>query len=179
MNNEAQPHHLRVASQILAYVEIIVKYMFRDPAKGSGSPIQPRPRWNPHPPGTICINVDTALFSAERCMGWGAVLRDHSGTFMLAAQERLACFPPPELAEALAVCRALTVSREHGVHRVLLISDCLSLVQRILSQVTDRSALGAVIGDIKNIARDFESCSFSFSSRKNNVVAHTLARNRL
>jgi uncharacterized membrane protein len=40
----------------------------------------------------------------------------------------------------------------------------------------DRSALGAVIGDIKTLATDFKSCFFSFSSRKSNVVAHTLAR---
>jgi hypothetical protein len=33
-----------------------------------------------------------------------------------------------------------------------------------------------VIGDIKTLAMDFEFCSFSFSSRKTNVVAHTLAR---
>jgi hypothetical protein len=107
----------------------------------------------------------------------GCLLRDHNGTFILSARERLACFPAPELAEALAVRRALTVSKDHGVHKVLLISDCMSLIHRILSRVTDRFALGAVIVDIKTLATDFESSSFSFSSRKMNVVAHTLARN--
>jgi hypothetical protein len=53
----------------------------------------------------------------------------------------------------------------------------MSLIHRILSRVTDRFALGAVIVDIKTLATDFESSSFSFSSRKMNVVAHTLARN--
>jgi hypothetical protein len=42
--------------------------------------------------------------------------------------------------------------------------------------VKDRSALGIVIGDIKTLAINYESCSFSFSSRKTNMVAHTLAR---
>jgi hypothetical protein len=49
------------------------------------------------------------------------------------------------------------------------------MIQRIRSQVKGRSSLDTVIGDIKTLATDFESCSFKFSSRKTNVVAHTLA----
>jgi hypothetical protein len=33
-----------------------------------------------------------------------------------------------------------------------------------------------LVADIKLLAQDFESCSFIFSSRKTNVVAHKLAR---
>jgi hypothetical protein len=68
------------------------------------------------------------------------------------------------------------VAKDHGIQKALPVLDCLSLIQRINSQVKDRSALGIVIGDIKTLAMDFEFCSFSFSSRKTNVVAHTLAR---
>jgi hypothetical protein len=72
--------------------------------------------------------------------------------------------------------RALTVARDQNMPKVALVSDCLSLIQRITSQVRDRLSLGTVIDDIKILATDFESCSFSFSSRKTNVVAHKLAR---
>jgi hypothetical protein len=61
-------------------------------------------------------------------MGWGAFLRDHNGTFVVCARERLNCFPALELAEALAVRRALAVTKDHGVHKVLLVTDCLSLI---------------------------------------------------
>jgi hypothetical protein len=33
-----------------------------------------------------------------------------------------------------------------------------------------------VIADINSMASDFKSCSFKFSGRKSNVVAHKLAR---
>ena len=133
-------------------------------------------RWSPPPAGVICVNVDAALFPAEQRMGWGAVLRDHNGGFIMCAREGLPGFPAPELAEAIAVRRALMLTKEHGVARVALISDCKSLINRISSSMKDRSIVGTVIADIKSLAKDFESCSFRFSSPKTNVVAHKLAR---
>jgi hypothetical protein len=62
-----------------------------------------RPRWKPPPPGTICLNVNATLFPTARRMGWGAVLRDHDGRFVLCSRECLETFPTPELAEAFAV----------------------------------------------------------------------------
>ena len=106
----------------------------------------------------------------------GAVLRDHDGSFILCAREGLEGFPSPELAEALAARRALMLALDHGVPKVELISDCLSLIQRLQSQFQDRSELGAVISDVKTLSTDFESCCFRFSSRTLNVVAHKLAR---
>jgi ribonuclease HI len=134
------------------------------------------PRWTPPPPSVLGLNVDAALFPAERRMGVGAVLWDHDGSFVLSISEGLGVFPALEMAEAIAVRRALTVARDQNMPKVALVLDCLSLIQRITSQVRDRSSLGTVIDDIKILATDFESCSFSFSSRKTNVVAHKLAR---
>jgi ribonuclease HI len=107
-------------------------------------------------------------------MGWGAVLRDHNGRFILCVREGLSGLV--ELAEAIAARCALMVTKDHGVARVELVSDCKSLIQRINSSTKDRSVVGTVIADIKLLAQDFESCSFTFSSRKTNVVAHKLAR---
>uniref|UniRef100_A0ACD5ZYS9 Uncharacterized protein n=1 Tax=Avena sativa TaxID=4498 RepID=A0ACD5ZYS9_AVESA len=98
------------------------------------------------------------------------------GSFLLSCSEGLAAFPTPEMAEAIAVRRALTISRERSFQRIVLVSDCLALIQRISSPVRDRSILGTVVGDIKALKMDFQSCLFRFSSRKTNVVAHKLAR---
>jgi hypothetical protein len=68
------------------------------------------------------------------------------------------------------------VVKEHPFSKVVLVSDCLSLIQRISSPRLDRSSLGSIISDIKFLAADFKSCSFKFSSRSSNVVAHKLAR---
>jgi hypothetical protein len=52
---------------------------------------------------------------------------------VLCARERLDIFPRLELAEALAARRALMVAKEHGVAMVALVSDCLSMIERLTS----------------------------------------------
>jgi ribonuclease HI len=175
-NGATQLHPVSVASKVLAYVDMIQKFMVKPKGSGRSESAAVAPRWTPPPRDWVCVNVDAALFQAEQRMGWGAVLRDHDGNFLLSCSEGLAGFPPPEMAEAIAVRRALTVSKERGFTKIVLVSDCLSLIQRISSTARDRSFLGTVIGDIKALKTDFQSCLFRFSSRKTNVVAHKLAR---
>jgi ribonuclease HI len=175
-NNSDQTRIAVVVSKILAYVQMILTHLVPPPAapkvRGGAVP----PRWSPPPEGFTCINVDAALFPQENRMGCGIVLRNHDGDFILSVSEGLAGLPSPEMAEALAARQALVISRDHGVTKAVLVSDCLSLVQRISSKGLDRSPLGSVIADIKTLATDFESCSFKFASRDVNVVAHKLAR---
>jgi ribonuclease HI len=174
-NNEVVLHPSRVASKVLAYVEMIVSYLFKE-TKLRDAQVLAMPHWRPPPTGVICVNVDAALFPTEQRMGWGAILRDHNGRFILCVREGLPGLPIPELAEAIAALCALMVTKDHGVARVELVSDCKSLIQRINSSTKDRSVVRTVVADIKLLARDFESCSFIFSSCKTNVVAHKLAR---
>uniref|UniRef100_A0ACD5XQW0 Uncharacterized protein n=1 Tax=Avena sativa TaxID=4498 RepID=A0ACD5XQW0_AVESA len=116
--------------------------------------------------------------SSQQSIIWvgGAVLRDHAGKFLFSCNEGLEGLPVPELAEAIAARSALTITRDKGFQKISLVSDCLSLVQRISSPVQDRSTTGMVIGDIKNLMTDFDSCSVKFSSRYLIVIAHNLAR---
>jgi hypothetical protein len=121
---------------------MILDHMFKAPKIGNGSQTSPVPWWNPPPRGIVCINVDATLFPDEATHGLGAILHDHNSQLILCARERLNYFPAPELAEALAVCHAQPVAKDRGVHKAVLILDCLSLIKRIHSQVTDRSCLG-------------------------------------
>jgi hypothetical protein len=59
--------------------------------------------------------------------------------------------------------------------KIILMSDCLSLIQRILSSEKDRSDVGTVVGDIKNLAAEFSTVSFKHIGWKLNVAAHLLA----
>jgi hypothetical protein len=59
------------------------------------------------------------------------------------------------MAEALALQRAVIVAGERGYDKVIFASDCLSLIQRILSPEPDRSLVGAVVADIKLKRRCF------------------------
>jgi ribonuclease HI len=75
-----------------------------------------------------------------------------------------------------AIRRALSFTREEGFDKIMLASDCLSVVQRINNTAQDRSLLGVVIQDIKMEATLFTSCSFLHVPRKLNESAHVLAR---
>ena len=134
------------------------------------------PRWSPPPEGTVCINVDAALFSSSRQMGTGVVIRNHNGVCLLACSELQQEVTTPELAEALAFRRAVSLACEEGYDKVLAVSDCLSLVQRLKCSDLDRSLVGVVVQDIKQICTSFSDFSFRHVNRQCNNSAHVLAR---
>jgi hypothetical protein len=82
----------------------------------------------------------------------------------------------PELAEALALRRAVSLAGDEGFDKLMVVSDCLSLIQRINSSELDRSPIGVVVQDIKLLATKFIAVSFSHIFRESNFAAHTLAR---
>ena len=166
----------RVAVKITAYVDLVMQNCFKFQSKPTKQANLQARSWTPPPEGMLSMCVDAALFPLLRRMGWGAVLRDHDGKVILSCSESLDGCPSPELAESLAVRRALAVLRDRGFRKCTLESDCLSLIQRIVSSAQDRSQVGMIVRDIKTLAAGFESLSFKHISRVFNVTAHQLAR---
>jgi ribonuclease HI len=109
-------------------------------------------------------------------MGVGVVIRDHIGNCLVACNQLLDEVTPPEIAEALAVRCALTLARDEGLNKVILASDCISVVQRINSSARDRSLIGVVVEDIKAMAATMSSVTVHHISRLLNNSAHVLAR---
>jgi hypothetical protein len=136
----------------------------------------PKAKWAPPPEGTVLVNVDAAIFATSRRMGAGIVARDHDGLFLAACGERYDEVVVPEIAEAIAVRRAISFAREEGFSKIIIASDCLSVIQRIRSGEFDRSVCGPVIEDLKFMSRNFVSCEFHHVYRVINVAAHLLAR---
>jgi ribonuclease HI len=122
------------------------------------------------------VNVDAAIFKDENRFGWGAVVRDHLGSVKLTCNEGTGGMVSPELAEALAIRSVLRITRDNGFLCSVLASDCLSVIQKIQTKTMDRSQVGSVIGDIKHLATEFDSCVFQHVGRRVNGVAHKLAR---
>jgi hypothetical protein len=65
---------------------------------------------------------------------------------------------------------------DEGFSKVIFGSDCLTVIQRIRSPVSDRSFCGPVIEEVKLMAKSFVSCEFRHVYRVLNVAAHNLAR---
>ncbi|XP_051212022.1 uncharacterized protein [Lolium perenne] len=163
----------RLACNIMVYVDSIVKFCHKSsPSKRCVSPS--KPSWSPPPIGTVCVNVDAAVFKAENLDGWGAVIRDHHGAVKLAGHGSVQGGASPEAAEAFAVRQALEIARERGFEKIILASDCQALILKIQATKLD----GSMVGDIKWLASGFLSCSFMYVSRLCNVAAHKLARSK-
>jgi ribonuclease HI len=161
--------------QIKSYINLIWQHLILPPTshKREATPVR---SWSPLPVGTAVLNVDAALFAASNRMGVGIVIRDHNGIFLSACCQVLNEVTMPELAEALAIRSAVTLARDEGFDKIKLVSDCLSVVQRIGTASRDRSIVGVVVEDIKSLAKSFLSVQFSHVSRSCNNSAHSLAR---
>jgi ribonuclease HI len=161
--------------QINSYIEMILQHLFKPPTVRIREPSSV-PVWVPQQEGMVVINVDAALFKDTARMGVGVVIRDHRGEFLSACSQVLDEVTSPEIAEALAIRCAITLARDDGFDRIILLSDCLSVVQRIDSPLRDRSLVGVVVEDIKTLASSMSSVTFRHVNRLCNNSAHSLAR---
>lgn len=106
------------------------------------------------------------------------MIRDHHGVVKLAGHGTTRGGASPEAAEAVAVRHGLEIARAKGFQKIILASDCQSIILKIQATVVDRSMVGTVVGDIRKLASGFLSCSFMYVSRLCNVAAHKLARSK-
>jgi ribonuclease HI len=164
---------------------MIIQHCFKPKPGTRRETSEPR-KWSPPPPGEVLVNSDAALFDHCRSMSMGAVIRDSDGKCLVAASIPLEGFTSPEIAEALALRAAVSLTRDRGFDKAIFATDCLSLVQRLCSStpdrsqvgsvVQDRSQVGSVVQDIRVMAADFSVVSFRHVNRSLNEAAHILAR---
>jgi hypothetical protein len=134
-NGRGHLHPIRVASKIKAYVDNIVEFYYKQPTVKRCVSMASS-KWTPPLAGSLCVNVDAMVFSADHRMGMRMVVRDHSGTLKFSCSEGIAGITIAELVEAIAIRRALEVSRDNSFQAIILASHCLSMIQRI--QVRER-----------------------------------------
>lgn len=178
-NDEQMKHPHSLAKQIKAYIDMIQLHLFKQTTNQKRETTPSTPVWSPPSEGTAVVNVDAALFFASSRMGVGVVIRYHNGDFLAAysqVHEVHDQIMTPEIAEAHAVRCAVALARGEGLDKVILVSDCLSVIQRINAPGRDRSLIGVVIEDIKTLSRMFSSVTFRHVSRLCNNSAHILAR---
>jgi hypothetical protein len=168
------PHS--AAAQALAYAGMIELHLFKSEASTQCDTSSPAPRWSPSPEGSGLVNNDAAIFSSSRQMGVGAVIRNHLGECVAACNELIKEVTTPEIAKALAVCRAISLAGDEGFDKIQVASDCLSVIQRINSMTIDQSPVCVIIQDIKFLAGSFEMISFYHVWHQCNESVYILAR---
>jgi ribonuclease HI len=175
-NSDVKQHPSRTGGKSLAYVDLIKQHLYKNRPQPRCESIPSATIWSPPPLGTVLVNSDAAIFEAAGGMSAGVIMRDHQGTCLLACRQYFEGLLSPEHAEALALRHAVQLARDEGRDKVIFASDCLSLVQRLNSSGIDRSSVGLVVSDIKQMATDFYEVSFRHVKRVLNEAAHLLAK---
>jgi ribonuclease HI len=173
-----KPDPCRTGGKILAYVDLIKQNLFKTVSEHRCVSTSAT-TWTPPPLGTVLVSSDAAIFQEAGCRGVGAIMRDHQGAFLAACRQHIEGLSSPELAEAVALRRAVQLARAERVDNVIFETDCLSLVQRLNSSTMDRSIVGMVVAEIKGVGRGFTSISFRHVKRVFNQPAHLLAKSSL
>lgn len=130
--------------------------------------------WRPPPTGYMKLNVD-ASYNKEAKIGYAGILgRNEDGLVVLGLTKK---FPvsSPLLAEALAMREAVQVAANFGLPKIILESDCLSLIQVCMEQ-SQIGEINAVVTDIIQLKRGFQQCGITWVYRSGNKSTHTLAK---
>ncbi|XP_074318863.1 uncharacterized protein LOC141655696 [Silene latifolia] len=130
--------------------------------------------WRRPSSGWVKLNVDAGVKDGVG-VGVGVVCRDSSGKVLWGMTHNRREVWEAHVAEAVAVLEGLEQAREAGHDRVVVESDCSQVIEALKQRKTGQSLFSLVLDDILRLCSSFSSVVWSFISRKNNVVAHTLA----
>ena len=130
--------------------------------------------WKKSQAGVFKINIDGATADDGRWSSIRVVIRDSKGEVTVALCRVLpSCFSMDEI-EALAIKAGILLARELDLHQVIVESNSLSVVQRILAKDFS-GGLGHIVHGILGFLEDFSSWQVRHLKRDFNRVAHGLA----
>ncbi|XP_074267105.1 uncharacterized protein LOC141590407 [Silene latifolia] len=124
--------------------------------------------------GYVKLNVDAGVKEGEG-VGVGAVCRDAQGGVLWGVSRAWKEVWEPHIAEAVAVLEVLEEAARMGHTHVIVESDCIQVINALEKNKTGRSIFYLVLDDILSLSVSFQSIIWSYTSRANNYVAHTLA----
>ena len=116
--------------------------------------------WFRPPDGFYKVNFDVALFENLGYAGIGVAVRDSDGVIIVALSQRIPLPLSVEMAEAMAVRRAVLFVQEMCLSKVLVEGDCLRVVSALNSSVCCKTLYGNVIEESRRQASQFQACMF-------------------
>eukprot|EP00257_Ricinus_communis_P027818 XP_025015232.1 uncharacterized protein LOC112536661 [Ricinus communis] len=130
----------------------------------------------PPQPGFVKCNVDGAVFTASGRSGFGMVIRDSAGSFVMGADGSSPGLFNVKLAEAIGLREAVQWVLSLGRSNVIFEYDAKVVVDAVLSGAADLFEFGAVIADCRLLLQHGCNYSVQFIRKQANLVAHSLAR---
>ncbi|GKU89755.1 hypothetical protein SLEP1_g3851 [Rubroshorea leprosula] len=177
--NDRSPNPQLIIEQSLGFLDEYRRVMA---LQGRGPSVSHRmeTRWTPPVGDHVKINVDGAVLAHQRIYGMGAIAWNSSGAVVAAMSCKGQGIVCAEIAEACCLRKALQWACELSFEKVIMESDCASLVTAMNSFLSGiNSSLGTVLSDCKLLMASINNCHVKFIRRVGNSMAHELARRAL
>ncbi|XP_074305801.1 uncharacterized protein LOC141641023 [Silene latifolia] len=108
-------------------------------------------------------------------VGLGVVCWDHEEGVQWTVMERRRGMAEADEAEAEAILEGVKEAARRGVKRIVVESDCKSVIDILREGLQGRSFLFLVIDEIRNVCNNFDFIIWHFLGRKDTKIAHDLA----
>uniref|UniRef100_A0A803Q5W8 Reverse transcriptase n=1 Tax=Cannabis sativa TaxID=3483 RepID=A0A803Q5W8_CANSA len=132
--------------------------------------------WEAPPKESFCINCDASVLHTEAKIGLGVVIRTYSGEVLAAKTQYHSGIFTVELAEALALRMGMLLAVQVPAIPYIIQANCTRMVNYIKADFQAKTDWGTLLEEVRD-SPDFKHCfAVTHISRKNNLVAHSLAK---
>ncbi|PRQ16242.1 putative ribonuclease H-like domain, reverse transcriptase zinc-binding domain-containing protein [Rosa chinensis] len=127
------------------------------------------------------LNVDGAVNVVLGLRGLGAVLRNENGDLLIAVSKGMTGGFSVKATELYAAVLGFQTIIQAGFQstQIILEMDALGVISDLNAADINWSIEGALVEEVRNLFRFFSSVICTYSPRKCNQAAHTLAKNAL
>jgi hypothetical protein len=132
--------------------------------------------WLPPQNGWVKLNVDAGFYPTTEASSLGVIAQNEVGAVLLTAWKSLKRCASPEEAEVKACLFAVRLSLEWIKQPTCVESDCSNLVMALGQRVNQRSSCAGTLLEIQEASNLLPACSFRYTHREGNQVAHRLAQ---
>ncbi|XP_074265713.1 uncharacterized protein LOC141588158 [Silene latifolia] len=134
-------------------------------------------KWQKPKTGWVKINVDAGRMEGVG-LGLGAVCRDDEGRVMWGVTVQKEEVRERAMLKAEAVLMGLHEAKNMELMKVVIESDCLTMIEDLRKRKRGRSDLCLIYDDIYSLCTHFNTVEFIYVRRSSNRVAHELAHVR-
>nr|XP_023892178.1 uncharacterized protein LOC112004175 [Quercus suber] len=125
------------------------------------------------------VNVDGAMFSAQKAAGVGILIRENEGHFIARHSKKLNLPLGAIETETKAFAVGIAFTGEIGIRDFVLEGDSLIIIQALCESAPAPSSVASLVYGIVAAGHDFRSVNFSHVCRNGNISTHLLAKNAL
>ncbi|KAL4272451.1 hypothetical protein GQ457_13G023230 [Hibiscus cannabinus] len=132
--------------------------------------------WQAPDPPLVKANFDASFSGVDRASWSGVVVRNSIGEIMGACRRFSPYVASAFMAEAYAALHAIDLLVDLGFDSAVIEGDSLTIIKKLQASSSDLSELSAIIFEVQAKAKTLRNCSFNFTSRASNQVAHIISK---